>query len=290
MKIFIDCYPCFVRQALECARLSTDEPRLQRKVLDEVMKILISIEKFENPPQVARKVYKRIKEITGNYDPYKEIRKQDNKKMAAVYDEIREEVLKDSKSLYMACKLAAGGNAIDSGIGEARKAHGHDNIHKVLDIEPSVNDFQELKSDINNASFLLYLGDNSGEILMDKLFIEAIKKENPNLDIYYAVRGEPIINDVTLEDAENTGIGEFCKVISNGDYAPGTVLNKCSEEFIEKFNQADLIISKGQGNYETLSNIGEEKNYFVLLAKCPVIAEDIGVKKGSLVIKRTDSL
>jgi uncharacterized protein with ATP-grasp and redox domains len=131
-----------------------------------------------------------------------------------------------------------------------------------------------------NAKNILYLGDNAGEIVMDKLFLETIKHQN----VYYAVRGMPVINDVTIEDAKYVGIDKFAKIISNGYDSPSTILDKCSEEFINIYNKADLIISKGQGNLEGLINVKNEKIFFLLMVKCGVIGDELGVKKGDFVV------
>ncbi len=285
MRVFLDCFPCFLKQALECAKFSTDDAGLQKEVLNRVMNILISLDYTDTPPHIAREVYKEIKRITKNEDPYHEIRVRDNKQMMEVYDNIRCRILEGKNAIYLACKLAAGGNIIDSGAGKRKDNHTKEDVEEILNIEPAIDDFAGLKNEMNGASTILYLGDNSGEIVLDKLFIEIIKKENPDIKIYYGVRGEPVINDIIEEDAMEVDIGKFCDVISNGDSSPGTNLSYCSDEFREVFNNADLIISKGQGNYETLSDVKNKNIYFLLIAKCPVIARHIGIEVGSMVIK-----
>ena len=286
MKVYLDCFPCFLKQALECSRLSTDDQNLQKKVLDAVMNTLISTDYKNSPPDISRKIHKEMRIITGNADPYHEIRKTDNDEMIKVYNSIRQSVLEDDNALYLACKLAAGGNIIDSGAGKRKKSHGVEDFNKLLSKQPVIDNFKDLKRDLEVSASLLYIGDNSGEIVMDKLFIEVIKNDFPGLKIYYGVRGQPVINDVTEKDASDLGLDEICQIISNGDSSPGTILDYCSDEFRSYFNNADLIISKGQGNYETLSDIENKNIYFLLLTKCPVIAGHIGVDVGSMVIQK----
>jgi len=286
LKVYLDCFPCFLKQALECSGLSTDDQNVQKQILDSVMNTLISIDYKSNPPYIARDVYAQIRNITGNSDPYCGIRDKDNKEMIKVYEEIRSRILKDDNALYLACKLATGGNIIDSGAGKRKESYGIEDLNKLLSKRPAIDDFKDLKNDLEASSSLLYLGDNSGEIVMDKLFIETIKNRYPDLGIYYGVRGRPVINDVTEKDASDIGLDKICSVISNGDSSPGTIIEYCSDEFKSYFNNADLIISKGQGNYETLSDIKNKKIYFLLFTKCPVIADHIGVDVGSLVIQK----
>ncbi|MCK5255186.1 MAG: DUF89 family protein, partial [Deltaproteobacteria bacterium] len=122
--------------------------------------------------------------------------------------------------------------------------------------------------------------DNAGEIVFDRLFIEQLPREK----VTYVVRGEPIINDVTIEDAREVDMFELVDVIDNGSDAPGTILETCSHEFQKRFASSDLVIAKGQGNYETLSDINK-RIFFLLQVKCPVIAKDIGFEVGSFVVK-----
>ena len=149
----------------------------------------------------------------------------------------------------------------------------------MLSADLSSSHTEELRTAINNAKQILYLGDNAGEIVFDKLFIEHLPKEK----IIFAVRGKPVINDATMKDAEDIGLTDILKVIDNGSGYPGTVLQSCSEEFQEVFNGADLIISKGQGNYETLSE-NRQNIFFLLKIKCDIVARDLNGNVGDFVV------
>ena len=133
---------------------------------------------------------------------------------------------------------------------------------------------------MREAKDILYLGDNAGEIVFDRLFIEQM----PHEKVTYVVRGEPIINDVTIEDAREVDMFDLVDVIDNGSDAPGTILETCSHEFQQRFASSDLVIAKGQGNYETLSDVNK-RIFFLLQVKCPVIAKDIGFEVGSFIVK-----
>jgi len=286
MKTYLDCYPCFLKQALSTVRLSTDDMNKQKKVLDKVMDILKDYQFDSPPPEIARGVYKVIKNTLSVEDPYYEIRKKDNENMLKMYKNLRSRVFMDKFSLFAATCLAASGNIIDCGVGKNNEVKNFKDTGQIFEKLPEINDFLEFKKDLKKAKNILYLGDNSGEIVLDKILIEFIKRDYPDKNIVYATRGEPVINDVTEEDAEQVNMREVAEIISNGDIAPGTILKYCSKEFIDIFNGSDLIIAKGQGNYESLSDIKGKNIYFLLLAKCPVIAYDLGVSVGSLIIKK----
>jgi damage-control phosphatase, subfamily I len=141
----------------------------------------------------------------------------------------------------------------------------------------TINDIDKLESDIRKSKKLLYLGDNCGEICLDKLLIKKIKDCNPNIDIYFGVRGKPVVNDSIEEDAYFVGIDEYAKIISNGDDSLGTILSRTSKEFNQIYHAVDIVISKGHANYESLSVENDRNIYFLLVTKCDVIANDIGV-------------
>jgi uncharacterized protein with ATP-grasp and redox domains len=135
---------------------------------------------------------------------------------------------------------------------------------------------------MSKAKNILILGDNAGEIVMDKLFLSIVKHPN----ITYAVRGDYILNDATLEDAEKIGIQNYARLISNGDNAPSTILERTSKEFQQAYQEADLILSKGQGNFEGLMYTKDERIFFLLMAKCAVIATKLNVDLKDIVVKQ----
>ena len=129
---------------------------------------------------------------------------------------------------------------------------------------------------------MLYLADNAGEIVFDWLLLEQMPVEK----VTVAVRGSPVLNDATIADTQAAGIPGLVELIDNGSDAPGTILDDCSAEFRRRFDRTDLIIAKGQGNYETLNEV-EKDIFFVLKAKCPVIARDLDCHVGSLILRRS---
>ena len=287
MMTNLDCFPCFLRQALEATRMTTKDEGIHRKVLNSVLSILSNVSIHSSPPEIALLIHQRVKAITGNLDPYKEAKKSQNE-LALKYEGIlRDQITDTSNPLKVAMMLSAAGNAIDLAPDQQTKDL-YKRYMEIISRGFNWDDYDLFCEKIVPSRLLLYLGDNAGEIVWDKILIEELL-DRFDLDIIYAVRGLPILNDVTMEDAEYVGMAQLVKVISNGSEAPGTLLNLCSEEFISKFKKSDLILSKGQGNYESLSR--ENRSIFFLLnVKCPVIAEDVRCQIGDIILKFQSNL
>ena len=287
MMTSLDCFPCFLHQALDAVKMVTQDERIQRKTLNAVFSILSNVSVHTTPVEIAHLVHLRVKSITGDYDPYKEVKKKQNELALRYENTLSAQIAEMSDSLKAAMMFSAAGNAIDL----APECPIPDIYKKYIEIFSKGfiwDDYELFLKRLAQAKSLLYLGDNAGEIVWDKILIEEVL-ENFNLDIIYAVRGFPILNDVTMEDAHFVGMNKVVNVISNGFDAPGTLLNRCSEEFLKKYQKSDLILSKGQGNYESLS--GENRPIFFLLqVKCPVIAEDIHCNIGDIILKSQSDL
>jgi len=281
MKTYFDCIPCFLRQALNAARLISSDPKIHERVMRNVLRKTAEIDLNQPPPAMGRLIYQMIREVSGNDDPYKQIKDKFNKFVLGLYPEFQKIILAADNPFEVAVRLAIAGNIIDFGVGsDIRTADIYDTVNQSL-TQDLVGSIEKFEHAVSAANKILYLGDNSGEIVFDRLLIEQLPLEK----ITYAVRGYPVINDVTMDDAEATGITNLVKVVDNGSDAPGTLLDQCSKKFQDIFSEADLIISKGQGNYESLSDI--DKNiFFIFMVKCPVVASTTGYAQGSMVIIR----
>lgn len=281
MRTYLDCLPCFLRQALEASRMATEDVRVQREVLDSVMERLPKLSLDVTPPEIATEVHGLVKEITGNPDPYREAKKIHNQIMLNLYPVVKDVVAKSDDRLLSAVKVAIEGNAIDLGaqnqVGDLEKW-----VYNGFPSNLAIDDYREFKEILMDSDFLVYLGDNAGEIVLDKILVEEIKMLK-DIEISFVVRESPIINDATMEDADFVGMRELAMVVSNGSTAPATILSQCSSEMLDLFSAADMIIAKGQGNYESLSE--EDKMFFLLKAKCPVVARGLGVNVGDTILK-----
>jgi len=277
MKTYLDCLPCFLSQALRAARIATDDEKKIKKVLDEVGMMLRNIPLESTPPESGRLIYHKVAEITGNWNPYRETKSKSTKKALSLYPALKSQVEKSNDRLLTAVRVAIAGNVIDFGPNRAFDIEKE--IDDTLKRDFAICNFGRFKDCLAEAREILYIADNAGECVFDKILIEEMKKP-----VIYAVRDVPIINDATYEDAVQAGIDKVGTIFSSGTDAPGVILKTCSAEFKEVFNNSKFIISKGQGNYEGLSN---EKRpiFFLLKAKCHVIANDIGVDEGDIVLK-----
>ena len=279
MRTYYECMPCFANQVLKT--LATIEPNSKEIVLRKSMRALSEMDFSLSPPAMARIIFDIVERYGGAVDQYEQIRAESNKYVMGMIDDLRRIIDESSDRFETALRLAVAGNIIDFG---ARHDYTDDLIHDEVDeaakayINP--DGIAALKSEIEQAEKILYLGDNAGEIVFDRLFIEELPREK----IIFAVRGAPVLNDALLEDAQTVGITELVRVIANGAAVPGTILPLCSDEFRRVFDQADVVISKGQGNFETLSDV--DKNIFFLLkVKCDVVARHLGMAKGDFVVK-----
>ena len=284
MKIYLRCIPCFARQAVEAAEMATDDPALREKIVREALKVASTTPFDKTPPHIGMEIHRIIRRIVGNTDPYKELKEKYNKKAMSLYPYMKEIVEKSENRLDTAVRIAIAGNIIDFGISATEnKIHLNKIIEETLKSPFAVYNFDQFEKDIKTADNILYIADNAGEIVFDRVLIEEIPDYRKKVTL--VVRGHPVINDATMEDAEQCGLTKLVRVINNGSDAPGTILETCSEEFRHELKIADLIIAKGQGNYETLSEI--DKNiYFLLKAKCNVLANDLNVNVGDIILKK----
>ncbi len=267
MKTSLDCIPCLLRQSLDAARLVSTDPSLHEHVIRDALSWAGEMDLNQSPPAMAQRIHRRLREITGVDDPYRETKDWQNRVAMELIPALRAEVESASDPLLMAARLAIAGNVIDMGVdGNLTEADVRGALDQAL-TEPFFGEEDRFRQAIAQAQSILYLTDNAGEIALDRLLVEQLLPERVTL----VVRGSPVLNDATLIDAQTVGLDKIVEVIDNGSDAPGTILGDCNQEFRHRFANADLIIAKGQGNFETLSD--EPGNLFFLFkVKCPVIA------------------
>ena len=282
MKSFHDCLPCFVNQTLEAVRQVSDDEAVHERVLRKVLRLASAMDMNKTPPVMGQKIHRIIRKETGIADPYRQKKEYYNRWAASILTDIAAAAKNQDDPFENRLRLAIAGNIIDFGKnGRLNEADVRRVVEGCYDAPLDHKAVRLLKREVDSAREILYLGDNAGEIVFDRFFIRLFPVDK----VTFVVRGKPIINDVTIEDAEAVRMTLLVRVIDNGSDAPGTVLSDCSEEFLERFNRADLIIAKGQGNYETLSDV--DKNIFFLLqAKCPVIARDLKCRIGDYIIRK----
>ena len=274
MKTHLDCIPCFQRQALEAARMITDDKAKQEEVLRDVMGTLQKLDWHEKQLIIAKKVHKRVAESFNDPDPYKRVKKESNDSAMKLYPELKKMVEESGDPLQTAIKLSIAGNIID--FGPASKFDVNESIEKALQAEIDTIVYSSFLKDIKNSRKILYFGDNAGEIVFDKLLLNLLSVENTK--IRFVVKASPMLNDAILEDVHYVQLDKIpgVEIIEMETGENGSVI---------KMENADMIISKGQGNYEALSE--EPGIYFLLLAKCPIIAKDLKAEVGDLIFRRS---
>ncbi len=286
MKTYFDCIPCALRQVLDSVRMITDDETVHEKVVREVLALWQDMDLRQSPPAIAQKVHRIVRSITGVADPYLEVKDRYNRLTMAMYPEFKEKIAASADPIEMAIRLAIAGNIIDFGVNSSVS---EDLVAETIarsQTDPlDLDEVRDFKQAIAQAEDILYLADNAGEIVFDRLLIEQMPTEKVTL----AVRGAPILNDVLRADAEMVGLTDLVEVIDNGTDAPGTILELCSADFRRRFETAGLIISKGQGNFETL-NESDRDIFFLLRPKCTVLARHLNMPLGCQVLVRSSRL
>jgi uncharacterized protein with ATP-grasp and redox domains len=275
-----ECYFCHIKTIEKLINKFEPDANTAENFIASVHKLFAANWELNNP-RLATEVQRIAKQHLDNGNLYAEEKLQANNMLLENYSDWQALVNQNEDPFSIAVKLAVIGNIIDYG------AHsvGDDLVEQInsfLRKELKINLTEKLHNEINKAERILYLGDNCGEIVFDKLLIETI--DHPN--ITFVTRGKPVINDATLEDAKQVGMNNVCKVISNGADAPSTLIELNSEEFMEAYQNADLIISKGQGNFEGLMTDEHPNIFFLLIAKCTPIADLLGVKQHDMVVTK----
>ena len=277
MKISKHCFPCLMKQIIKTADIVGAENL--DEIFRESFEFLAKADFSKTSPDISGDIYSIFSEKTGIYDPFKELKTYYNRLFLEKLPLFEEKI----HSFRDAVKFAVLGNIVDF---SAIRVDIDSEIEKLFpaaeSIDFTIDDSDNLLADIRTANTLLYLGDNCGEICIDKLLIKRIREINPSCRVYFGVRGAPAANDNTVEDALFVKMDEVAEIIGNGDGSLGTVLSRTCDEFRKIYKSADVIISKGQGNYESLSD-ETENIYFLFMIKCPVIAEYAGVPERSLV-------
>jgi len=277
LRIYLDCVPCFFQQALRAARIAGAGEREIMRLFVELGKSLEGIPLRSNPAEMGRLIYGKVREITGNRDPYEAVKEESTRKALELYPYLKKKVEESPDRLMTAIRIAVAGNVIDFGVN--RRFNVLEELEAGLTRDFVVCHYDEFKRLLDRADRVLYIGDNAGESVFDRVLIEELGKP-----VTYVVREVPVINDVTYRDAVRAGIDKVASIVSSGTDAPGTVLETCNPEFRELFENSSFIVSKGQGNYEALSD-QKQAIFFLLKAKCWVIAGDIGVKEGDIILK-----
>lgn len=283
MKATLDCLACIAAQAVRASRVATNDISMQRRILDETVAQIPGMDMEWSPAALSSPLYHLAGKLSGNPDPYAELKRAQNAVALAMEDVLRQRVRQSRDPLDAALHLAAAGNIIDLGVQTSDAVDIHAAIEEAFQDSFAVNHMDTLRESLASCRDLLYLLDNAGEIVFDKILIEELQQFT---SVTAVVKAGPIINDVMMADAEQVGLTKLCEIIDNGGAYVGAPLNLVPQHFLDRMTRADVIIGKGQGNYETVDDF--PGNVFLILrAKCECIARHMGVRYGQIALIST---
>ncbi len=278
MKVSLDCMECNIKQLIKISNFVNASEAQQITASKKLFKMLSEVDFDKSNPEIMGESWKIIVDIYGNDNPYKEIKSFYNNLLLEVYDDIRSIIKESDNPFLTALKIAVIGNIIDFG---ARHTFSKEEVIKRIknhqEMSFKKDDSKKFEQSILNAKTILYIGDNCGEIVLDKLFIETLCFLNKEVKVYFGVRGGAILNDVTVEDFNEVKMGEVATCVSSENAVPGTILKDSSKVFNDLFYNADVVIAKGQGNFESLSEVKRNGLYLLLMSKCNYVSSIIGV-------------
>jgi len=285
MNIGKECYLCIYNQTFNITnRLNLDE-KMAAKVLQKAAFVLSNYDTSSPPPIVASEVYEKISEITKKEDLYEKEKVEAINEALKFKPILKNRLSKSKDRLFDACKIAVAGNVIDLGINQEYDLTKE--IKRIFEMDFFKNDYDEFKEKLLKVKTICYLADNAGENVFDEILIKVIKEFNPEVKVFYIVRGRPVINDVTIKDLKGLEIFELAEVIDSGVDSPGFCLDKANKKSIDIFNNSDLIISKGMGNFECLFNEIKREIFYLFKVKCDVVARESNSKNGEYMLMKS---
>lgn len=285
MTISYECIACIINQSVKVANAINADETLSTKLRSTVENMSKDFSFSDTPPEIAAYVYEEMAEIAKKYDLYDEVKEHSTQKALAFVPLLKEKLQNSDNKLLTATKIAVAGNVID--LAAEVEFDLEDELEKIFHTDFDYNDFDIFKEELSKSKSVVVLGDNVGEHIFDHLFIQTLKELYPSINLTYMVRGNPIINDVTIKEAKEAGFNQICNLVDSGVNTPGFTYERATDEARELFDNADLIISKGMGNYECMSPAHRDNICFLLKVKCSVVASSLGKEIGDIVCKLT---
>lgn len=283
MTIDKDCVECIINQSVKVSNAINASKALSNELKSSVTMMSKDFSFDDNPPEIASYVYEKMAQIANKADLYDEVKEASTKKALSFVPVLKDKLLYSDDKLLTCTKIAVAGNVID--LAAAVEFDLEEELEKIFDTHFAYNDFDILKEKLTSAKNVLVIGDNVGEHIFDYMFIETLKELYPSINYSYMVRGNPIINDVTMKEAKEAGFDKLCNLVDSGVNTPGFAYNRANSYSKELFDSVDLVISKGMGNYECLSPSHRENICFLLKVKCGVVANSLNKNIGDIVCK-----
>lgn len=283
MNIDEACVGCIINQSVKVSDAINASDKLSKKLVSTVNDMSKDFSYEQSPPEIASYVYEKMALIANKADLYDEVKKHSTQKALSFIPLLKNKLSSSKDKLLTATKIAVAGNVID--LAAEVEFDLEDELDKIFHTEFAYNDFDKLEHELKSAKSVVILGDNVGEHIFDFMFVETLKELFPDVNYTYMVRGNPIINDVTMKEALECGFDKLCDLVDSGVNTPGFAYNRATDDAKKLFNKADLIISKGMGNYECLSPSHRDKICFLLKVKCGVVAKSLDKEIGDIVCK-----
>ena len=283
MTIDEACVGCIINQSVKVANAIHADESLSSELKSAVTKMSETFSYNDAPPEIASYVYEKMAQIANKYDLFDEVKELSTKKALSFVALLKKELLNSKDKLLTVTKIAVAGNVID--LAAEFEFDLEEELSKIFYTEFAHDDFVLFEEKLKSAKSVLVIGDNVGEHIFDYMFIETLKELYPNVKYSYMVRGNPIINDVTMKEAKEAGFHELCELVDSGVNTPGFTYYRANSYSKELFDTADLVISKGMGNYECMSPSHRKNICFLLKIKCGVVASSLKKEVGDIVCK-----
>ena len=283
MTIDKECVGCIINQSARVAKAINASDNLAHKMTSSVELMSKDFSFDDNPPEIASYVYEELAKIANKVDLYDEVKEISTQKAKSFIPLLKNKLQSSSNKLMTATKIAVAGNVID--LAAQVEFDLEEELNKIFDTDFAHNDFDMLKEKLTASKKVLVIGDNVGEHVFDYIFIQTLQELFPHVDFSYMVRGNPIINDVTIKEAKEAGFDELCELVDSGVNTPGFVYSRANSYSQKLFDTADLVISKGMGNYECLTPSHRKGICFLLKVKCSVVASSLSKEIGDIICK-----
>jgi len=285
MTIDTACVECIINQSTKVANAIDADATLSNKLTSTIRDMSKDFSFNDNPPEIASYVYEKMAELANKTDLYDDVKALSTTKALSFVPLVKQKINSSTDKLLTATKTAVAGNVID--LAAAVEFDLEEELEKIYDVDFAYNDFEVFKKKLNEAKTVLVIGDNVGEHIFDYVFIEALQDLYPKIEFSYMVRGNPIINDVTIKEAREAGFDSLCNLVDSGVNTPGFAYTRANKTSKELFDTVDLVVSKGMGNYECMSPSHRGEICFLLKVKCEVVAASLNKKVGDIICKLT---
>ncbi len=276
-----DCLVCLFNQALRVSKAINCNERCADEILQKIALEISKLSVSQTPPEAAAILYPEISQIVGKEDLYEEKKIESTNKAFEFIDFVKSEINNSPDKIDAALKAAVAGNVID--FATEVMFNIDKEIEKIFHADFAIDDKKLFAQKLKTAKTLLIIGDNAGEHVFDKIMIETIKDIYPDLEVYYAVRGKPIINDVTTVEAKAIDLDKVCEIVDSGVDTPGFVYERANEKMKRLYDECDLILAKGMGNFECMEDKKDKRLFFLFKVKCSVVASTIDKNIGDLI-------